>query len=624
VLVRHDETQIQPLQDVLLDGELGWVEPISTRLRLYSATLRPSWLSLLRDQTQPATRRFRVALALVKLDEGQATIPWTNDDLVFIAKELTGSRLDDQKQLRELLRPLAKQLLTPLRTLFDTESSNTNRQINLAHALADYAKDHPTLLADTLTRANPLQAEILYPEVSRRFELVRDHLKALTARQPNEKLSQFDRIRLGQQRANAAIALLRLGQRDSYFEALRTTDDPESLSQFVHRCRSWGVTPQELLESFKRCENLRGWASGAAKRLEARVMYALLLALGNYSLEEIPEESQAELLDRLRVLYAEDPAAAVHSASGWLLRRWGFEKDLRKLDESEVPYDPDGKRDWFRVRVCVAQNDAGESQFYSLTFIVFPRSEYRLDGNSRVEKLSRPFALCDREVTWELYDAFDGEIKHALEQEDFGELNSNVPASSVSWVEWVLFCRWLTTKYRGGDEQWQCYKDPSGNDEKLLADQLLADRGGFRMPIELEWEVGTRSGTQTDFSFGGDKSLLTSYGWFLMNAGERPLAAATKMPGPGGLYDAHGSLSEWVDDSWAKKDIHTSAGPTDASDDRWKVTRGGSWADHADACNVVTKGRFPPVESASLFGFRLALSPAAFSVQAEEAGQNQN
>jgi hypothetical protein len=231
-------------------------------------------------------------------------------------------------------------------------------------------------------------------------------------------------VRLGRRRANAAITLLRQGERDAYFDALRITDDPESLSQFVHRCRSWGVTPQELLESFDRCAELRKTATGAAKRLESRVMYGLLIALGNYPLDQIPEASREAVFTKLRACMKATPVPRCTSASGWLLRTWGREAEVAKLDEVEVPYDESGERDWFRLRVGVAARSNvplgslglfGPLQYHSLTFVVFPAGEYQL-GSPEFEggeldrhegrdaasafKLTRPFAMCDREVTW--------------------------------------------------------------------------------------------------------------------------------------------------------------------------------------------------------------------------------
>jgi hypothetical protein len=39
-----------------------------------------------------------------------------------------------------------------------------------------------------------------------------------------------------------------LGERKSVLPTFVMTDDPEALTQFIHRCRDRGVRPEELLE----------------------------------------------------------------------------------------------------------------------------------------------------------------------------------------------------------------------------------------------------------------------------------------------------------------------------------------------------------------------------------------
>ncbi len=641
-VVIRDESQLPPLQEAMLTGELTYVAPIRTRLRRYAAKLRPQWFELLRNPAESAARRFRAALGLVGLDGDQAVTEWTDADIRFIATELSTSVAEYQPQLRELLRPISGQLVPVLDELFDAETSTADQQISIAMALADFAQDDTELLARLLTRATQRQTEILYPLVAEtKTGPVRDGLLALTREQPDENLGQLARVRLGRRRANAAITLLRQGERDAYFDALRITDDPESLSQFVHRCRSWGVTPQELLESFDRCAELRKTATGAAKRLESRVLYGLLIALGNYPLDQLPEASREAVFAKLLALYESDPSAAVHSASGWLLRTLGREAEVARLDEVEVPYDESGERDWFRLRVGVAAKSNvplgslglfGPLQYHSLTFVVFPAEEYRLgspdfeggevdrqiDETPRVVQLTRPFAMCDREVTWGLYDSVMGDAMHKARREQFGwPLPNADPAFGATWFEWIEFCRALTSEYRGDDDRWQCYRDPAqlekdGNGNPR-AGRLLVERVGFRMPTESEWEVGARAGQRTAYTFGSEVNLLSTHGWFMDNStGKRPQVSAAKPPGLGGLHDVQGNLFEWVHDRYGEIDggsvIVDPQGPL--SDGQLRVLRGGSWNGDAAFCRTAYRIFDVPAVRNTYYGFRLALSPS--------------
>ena len=638
VLAGRDSSQIKPLSDALLSGDLANVEPIRTRLRQYASELRPQWLEVLRNTQEPATRRFWAALGLAGLDGHQSQTEWSEADLRFIAEQMTSSFAEYQPQLRNLLRPIGGQLVPSLDTLFDAETATEDQQINATMAIADYAGDDAELMAQLLTRATARQAEILNPKVAEfKSGPVRDGLLALTKEQPDENLGQLDRVRLGRRRANAAITLLRQGEYDAYFDALRITDDPESISQFVARCQKWGVTSTELIESLHRSAALCQSVSGVARKIESRVMYGLLLALGTYPVEQIPEDSREALIVRLLELYGKDPSAPVHSASGWLLRYWGRSADVQKMDEQEVPYDPTGEREWFRLRLELTKESSGlgdlqglttKKHSYSLTFIVFPMGEYRLgspefEGGEldrqnnevpRVVRISRPVALCDRELTWGLYDLFDaGQWRSEMQSKWGWDLSDDDAVFGRNWYEWVEFCRRLTVEWHGDDQSWQCYPDTEslekdGNGNPVYG-KLLLDHGGFRMPTDSEWELAARSGQRTAYGFGSDVSLLGDYGWFVDNSEKRPHVTAVKPPSIGGFFDAHGNLFEWTHDWDATIDGSSLlVDPQGASKGLNRVLRGGGWSRVAAGCRLASRGTSEPTAPNASFGFRLALS----------------
>ena len=328
------------------------------------------------------------------------------------------------------------------------------------------------------------------------------------------------------------------------------------------------------------------------------------------------------------------------------------------MDEQEVPYDATGERDWFRLRLELTAKSVGpelfpdplevvvdlrpppEKQRHSLTFIVFPAGEYRLgspefkggdpnllnDEDPRIVRISRAVALCDREITWALYGLFGEEKGRNRVQTDNGwDLSDDDAVCNQSWYDWVEFCRWLTREWRGDEESWQCYpdaeslaKDSDGNPDY---GEMLLDRRGFRMPTESEWELAARSGQLTEYAFGGDERLLSNYGWFHENSGERPRVTALKPPTIGGLFDAHGNLSEWTHDLSGDVDgqkvLVDWQGKGRSSH---RVCRGGGWGDHAESCRCAFRDSEDPSYRVTDLGFRLALSlPSGQSPDAEQA-----
>ncbi len=165
----------------------------------------------------------------------------------------------------------------------------------------------------------------------------------LSTSQPHN-LSETDRVALGQRRAGAAISLLRLGEVAKSQGAFEIQDDPESLTQFVHRCRERGVRAKELVNSLHQATDVHS-------------RFALLLALGDYPLAEIDTAQRDTLVQELTESYRSDPSSAIHGATGWLLRKWGFAEEVTKVDHTPLPYDDTGKREWYVLEVSPRSTD---------------------------------------------------------------------------------------------------------------------------------------------------------------------------------------------------------------------------------------------------------------------------
>lgn len=203
--------------------------------------------------------------------------------------------------------------------------------------------------------------------------------------------------------------------------------------------------------------------------------------------------------------------------------------------------------------------------------ITFPKSFRMGSDQTGSEKpihevtLTQKFSIAKYEVPQNLWEAVTG----ANPSKWKGPRNS---VEMFTWQEARDFCHKLT--------------------ELLRAEKLLADDEVIRLPTEAEWEYCCRAGTTTVYSFGnkatkegdaGNKaSILDEFGWHTGNAAGNDPPVGAKKPNAWGLYDVHGYLWEFVEDSW--HDTYEGA-PTDGRS--WSeaapkkvVVRSGSWKDN--------------------------------------------
>ena len=124
--------------------------------------------------------------------------------------------------------------------------------MSAANAFADYAAGDIPKLSQLLTVATPEQFAVLYPIVAASpAPATIEDLAKIAATPPSVELGSVERIPYGQRRANAAVTLLRLGEREKVLPVFDMTDDPEALTQFIFRCRPRGVGVDALLDCLR-------------------------------------------------------------------------------------------------------------------------------------------------------------------------------------------------------------------------------------------------------------------------------------------------------------------------------------------------------------------------------------
>jgi serine/threonine protein kinase/formylglycine-generating enzyme required for sulfatase activity len=613
-LAARDSSYLPGLIVDLQEGnDLRWIEPLRLRLELYPEQC-DELLESFRNPVQSKTSRFRVGLLLAGLNPAKLRLSWTEEDLKFLAESLSLAGINEQEDARRLLRPLGERLVPHLNRIFDEAEATGAQQQNVAAALFDYTTSQA--LTEIVLRSRADETNFVFRQLTQEWsDAALDRLREEISKTPAPNLSQAKRVELGVRRANAAIVLARMGLHSDYLKIFRINDDPEALSQFAARCRRFGVELADLLASLDIVINSRLSGPAIEDRSESFVIYGLLLALGSYPALEIPRESQQKVFDTLAGLYERHTSAAVHSISGWLLRQWGKGAVVDQIDSIEAPYDPKSKREWFRLTL---KDPIGQKTF-ALTFIVFPKGEYKLgspdfegaepersatDEQQVTVHLTRPFAICDREVTWDMYDEIDRNLKHEIMSKRPLPLGSHA-AFGFTWEEAVNVCTTLTGYWKGESSNWQCY-----DTSNLKQGRMSVQRGGIRMPTSAEWEVAARAGQRTAYTFGSDPKLLGTYAWYRGNSAKAPQDSTVKPPTLSGLYGIQGNVNEWTHDWFVNNRPDNQQDPQQSTDpgiDR-REARGGSRSFDAENHRVAYRLAFPPNLRSSDVGLRLALT----------------
>jgi formylglycine-generating enzyme required for sulfatase activity len=443
---------------------------------------------VLEDRNRSAGARFRAACVL-------AAFAADDERWQGLSRE-TALRLLAENNLviaswAKALRPVRRYLLPTLATFLVEGGQDAAGRRTLIGLFSDYAEGLPDALAFLELEANgqsKLPANPAEPLVRQRRQ------------------------------ANAAAALAALGQWQSIRGLLRHTPDPTVRTYLIDRLGPSGVEPAALVDLLADDD--------------VSVRRAVLLALGEFGEGEPALLEREGLVARLVELYRNASDPGIHSTTGWLLRRWGYQARVEEIDRALPVGKPVGERHWYVN---------AERQ----TMILIPPGKVQsgFGVSSEQIRVDRGFALAAREVTVAEFQRFRREHQR-------GQFvpTDDCPAD-VSWYASAAYCNWLSKRDGIPIEQW-CYV-PNENGEYAegmsMAPNFLS-RTGYRLPTGKEWEYACRAGSFTYFSVGEAEDLLPKYAWGVVNSQSYSHPVGTLRPNDLGLFDMHGNAWEWCQD----------------------------------------------------------------------------
>jgi formylglycine-generating enzyme required for sulfatase activity len=222
----------------------------------------------------------------------------------------------------------------------------------------------------------------------------------------------------------------------------------------------------------------------------------------------------------------------------------------------------------------------------TMTFCWCPQGEFMM-GSSVTEKergydedqvkvtFRKGFWMGKTEVTQKQWRALMG----SNPSEFHGD---NLPVEKVSWNEAKKFIAKLNQQLNN------------------------LDSGVIMLPTEAQWEYACRAGKTGAYS--GER--IDDVAWHYSNSNGKTHPVGTKKANSWGIYDMHGNVQEWCQDSYGELSRKLPGGvdPQDTSFGDNRVYRGGSWGTTEIACRAAHRLNGVSSYVQKTRGFRVACS----------------
>jgi formylglycine-generating enzyme required for sulfatase activity len=573
-LLPADPSQVKYLAERLLEAEPHEVRVIRDALVPHRGQLVDRLWTVVTKPPQ-VRQRLRAACALARYDPDnprwQAAGPHVADDLVAVPAVHLAPWLAALQEVRG-------RLIGPLASIFRDGGRGRTEQALAADVLAEFAADQPRVLAGLLLDADDKQFGVLLPRLKDHCAAALKLLDAELGKEPAGSASEPRKDQLARRQANAAVALVALGQPARVWPLLKLSPDPRRRSYLIHY-----LAPRHA--------EVAVLARRLAQEPDVSIRRALLLSLGEYATQQLSGDDRRRLSGVAWEMYRDNPDTGVHAAVEWLLRRWGRGQRLEEMNRAWAK--DRAQRDKWLTDIQKQLASGGRkppdrvahqgayaprsprwyvnAQGQTMVVIPGPRTfamgspaaerDHRLDEQLHRVRIGRTFALAAKPVTVAQSAAFEKAYPRMKQQFDpRGEVppllrkyspQGDSPMNLVNWYLAATYCNWLSAQEKLPEKEW-CY-DIKMERGMMVSIKLKADylkRQGYRLPTEAEWECACRAGAVTARYYGDSEELLPHYGWYLLNSKERTHRVGRLKPNDFGLFDIHGNVWNWCQERY--------------------------------------------------------------------------
>lgn len=318
---------------------------------------------------------------------------------------------------------------------------------------------------------------------------------------------------------------------------------------------------------------------------------ALLLTLGEYSIESLPQEARQAFVPELVRWFREDPDSGVHAACEWLMWQWGFPHELAEARLSLQSTLPGPDRNWFEIlpglTMVVCRRPGAE-----------PAAETGLVASSVPFPGDLDFCVSSRELT-----THEVAWLTSSRRPDNANRLGDEPIGGLTWHRAAELCNRLSMRMGlpTAEFAYEPYTLPDGRSGYRPVPNCRGKRG-VRMPTAEEWSYVSRAGSQTPRYWGSSESLAPKYAICRVAKNSTPLPVGSLKPNPLGFFDTLGNVSEWT-----FAEPQPSPTSATASDIEYPIRGGSAWS---PLTRLAVDESFPTraTEDDSRLGLRVACS----------------